>query len=542
MSSTPEADAELEQAKMEFDLLALIRSDTGEIGFESTTDKGEPRLGFDKCPVCGHHQCFSFYPDTNSWVCYHLENGSKSGWTGGSAINYLEKVHGMSAADAVKLVRAETGHPLKKGQMVPDENYVRAGFEPSFEETEKGGIKHTMGNFKLALVRDAELEGRIRMNEIDSQTYAVLPLPWKHGGEGELSPWDENYTLKTIERVHKRHGFEIAVAKADSAIKLVAFDNSFDPVRERLALLPKWDGESHASSLLTDFLGAEKSEYVETVSRLMVYGIVERQFNPGAKFDYMPVLMGRQGLGKSTFCKRLALSDDLFTDQMQKLDGSAKDELHKMLGHTVVEVGELNGLRKTDTAETIKSFISSTHDYYRVPYGRTPKTYPRRCILVGTTNKQTFLEDETGNRRFLPVRCGAVEPKRNLENKEDLKEFTQAYAEAIACRERFGALPLVVPKELLASAREEQELARMEDPENEMLLEWLDGKKPGDLVCARMAASRALHYEGTDRQFKAKVRRCSALLDAMPDKVERMDKKQRITGYGNAVTAWRVLE
>src|SRR5262249_24412629 len=133
---------------------------------------------------------------------------------------------------------------------------------------------------------------------------------------------------------------------------------------------------------------------------------VARAMKPGAKHDVMPILVGPQGIFKSTFWRTLA-SDPWFSDS--RFVVGHRDAYLVLRGRWFVEMPELDALRRARDAEEIKAFLSSPVDRYRDPYGRTMADNPRTAIIVGTTNDDGFLSDPTGNRRFWPMRVGKID-------------------------------------------------------------------------------------------------------------------------------------
>ena len=153
------------------------------------------------------------------------------------------------------------------------------------------------------------------------------------------------------------------------------------------------------------FLGVEPDSdnqrlYVEAVSRLSLIQAVARVFKPGCKADSVIILEGQQGTGKST-CLSVLFSPDYFGDQLPPM--TSKDASSYLKGKWCVELAELEYKRKTEI-EAIKAFISRTHENYRPAFGREEIIQPRTCVFWGTTNKDDYLNDETGNRRFLPIK------------------------------------------------------------------------------------------------------------------------------------------
>lgn len=143
---------------------------------------------------------------------------------------------------------------------------------------------------------------------------------------------------------------------------------------------------------------------------------------PGAKFDWFPVFEGPQGVGKSSF-GRLLVGDKVFLDNLPNL--ADKDAALNLQGIWGVEMGELANMRKTEI-EIVKAFITRTVDKVRAPYGKRWQENPRRCVFFGTTNRSTYLTDDTGNRRIKPLKVG------KLDFEILRRDRHQLFAEAIA--------------------------------------------------------------------------------------------------------------
>ena len=114
----------------------------------------------------------------------------------------------------------------------------------------------------------------------------------------------------------------------------------------------------------------------------------------------MPIFKGKQGSGKSSFIRWLAISDSWFKE-VGDIDGQEGKEA--LDGAWICEISELLALTKAKEVEAVKSYITRQNDNYRKPYERRVTDNPRKCIFIGTTNKSQFLTDKTGNRRFLPI-------------------------------------------------------------------------------------------------------------------------------------------
>ena len=133
-----------------------------------------------------------------------------------------------------------------------------------------------------------------------------------------------------------------------------------------------------------------------------------RVLEPGIKADMVPILVGPQGCGKSSGVEALSPDPAFFTE----ISFAEKDDdlARKMRGRLVAEIGELRGLN-TKELESIKAFVTRTHENWIPKYREFATQFPRRPVFVGTTNEDEFLADKTGNRRWLPVEVSKVDVK-----------------------------------------------------------------------------------------------------------------------------------
>jgi hypothetical protein len=293
------------------------------------------------------------------------------------------------------------------------------------------------------------------------------------GVRGDAHENLENVTLKVRQAVLERFGFDPAPTFTLDALRLRCLDHIFDPVRDYLDGL-RWDGVKRIDGWLVKYCRAKDTPLNRAVGRKMLIAAVRRVKEPGCKFDYIVVLEGDQGIGKSSVLKILA-GEDNFSDN-EILGLQKREQQEAIQGVWIYEVAELEGLGKSEVTK-VKLFASKTYDSARPAYGRTRVDRPRRCIFVATTNENTYLRDTTGNRRFWPVSVGVIDLAAVKRDRDQL------WAEAVAMEA--GGEPLVIPERVWPDVAIQQE-ARMElDPWEDQLSEKLGGLMRNDFSFVR---------------------------------------------------------
>lgn len=254
-------------------------------------------------------------------------------------------------------------------------------------------------------------------------------------------------------------------------IKYLSNQNKFDSAILWGKAL-KWDGCKRIDTFLERYFGAtEDKMYSRAISRYLWSALAGRLMKPGVKADIAPILIGLQGAGKSTAVAALSPFDDWFCE----LDLSADDDkkARMLRGKLVSEFGELRGMYNREV-EHIKAFMSRQFEEWVPKFIEYATRYYRRAVFIGTSNEDEVLVDRTGNRRWAPVRVGAVDVEAIRKDRDQL------WAEAI---QLFGAEGVLFQEiEELARAKHADHM--QEDAWSDAVVAWLnqeddDGRKNG---------------------------------------------------------------
>ena len=263
-----------------------------------------------------------------------------------------------------------------------------------------------------------------------------------------------------------------------------------DPFKIWLDARPAWDGEDRIDFWLGHVftVGDISADLLSWASRSVLMGVVLRTDHPGEKHDEMVVLVGPQGIGKSTAWAWLLPGEPersrWFSDGLSFHDDQ-KAKAEALQGMVLVEASEMTGSTKAEV-ETIKKFLSRTNDNIRLTYRRDPSPLLRRCMIVGTTNDPRCLpNDSSGNRRFLPVPCLAGDPAKTRAYLDEHRE--QMWAEALH-RVRTGHETAYLPDSLKGAQAELTEQYRaVDEVAEEVIGAWLD-KNPRAVTANQIAS------------------------------------------------------
>lgn len=345
------------------------------------------------------------------------------------------------------------------------ENEEKTGISLAFDG--HGKPLSTVDNFLLIIKKDPKF-ANLKFNLL---TYS--PEQIRNGSTEKWLDADDAEARRYIEKEYKIH----SVQKIDDALRIVFAENEYHPIRDLVNGF-EWDGESRICNFLARWTKCEDTPYTREVSRLIFAGGINRLYNPGCKFDDMPVLIGtKQGEGKSTLVRWLALRDEYFTE-VNEFDGQRGIEAVE--GAWICEVSELLAMTKAREQEAVKSYLTRLNDRYRMPFDKRVTDHPRQCVFIGTTNKEQFLTDKTGNRRFYPVKVNQSGYDL-FDHEAEIKDYIrQCWAEARVLYER-GEMKPYADRRLIEEIRHQQSEATEDDYRVGLIQDYLIGKRE---VCA----------------------------------------------------------
>lgn len=368
---------------------------------------------------------------------------------------------------------------------------------------DNGRVKSTLDNMLKILVHDQALSGRIAFDRFASRYVAKGALPWNMTPGTRLWTDADDAGLRWyLENKYDVTGRD----KVQDAMIMCAEQNGFNEVLDYLNSL-KWDGIERLDKLFIDYLGAEDNVYTRAVARKSLTAAVARAFEPGCKYDTMPILIGRQGVGKSTLIR--TIGKKWYADGLSTFEG--KEAAENIQGKWIIEAGEMAGYTRAEENAS-KQFLSRQVDVFRQAYGRRTQEYPRRCVFFGSSNQYEFLKDITGNRRFWPIDIEAQKATKNVYVNLP-GEVDQIWAEAVV-RYKNGE-PLIIEdnEDVLRLAETARETHMESNSKQGLINEFLLQKVPKNWNTMSRTARRTFLTMGShtpDEDLEYRDRICAA--------------------------------
>jgi predicted P-loop ATPase len=350
----------------------------------------------------------------------------------------------------------DSDHEWKKRLRVEGKNGVRVRDEE---------------NTRIVLEHDPALAGLVGYDELQGEIVLMKSIPGCTDGGDLPRRWRDTDGTALTTYIQRTALSKVARDKVEATLAMSARERgAFNPLQDELSKL-EWDGVKRVDTWLTVYAGAHGApeKYLRAVGRAALIGGAARALNPGCKNDSALVLEGMQGIRKSTLARTLALRDDWFSDSLPA-DLSHKDAKDHLRGKWIIELPELAQFRKSEI-ETVKAFMARQTEQYRPSYGRHEIKVPRSCWFIGSTNESEYLVDATGNRRFWPVKCAAIDIEALVRDREQL------WAEAVHRYRQGERWHLETATEKLAAQQAEQRITS--DPWLPLVVRSLPTPRPG---------------------------------------------------------------
>ncbi len=345
--------------------------------------------------------------------------------------------------------------------------------------SKSGTPKPILANAITALREAPAWFGVLAYDEFAGETVIRSAPPWDIRLDKWVQrAWTSHDDLLTTEWL-QREEISVNSLVAAQAVEAAARDASFHPVKEYLDSL-EHDGTPRLEAWLSEYTGAAPAAYHREVGRAILIAAVARIYEPGCKVDTVPIFEGAQGARKSTAVKTLFAP--WFSDELADL--GSKDAAMQTRGVWGLEVSELDAMSRAEVSR-IKSFITRTTDRFRPPYGSRIIESPRSCVFWGTTNADGYLKDETGGRRFLPIKIGNIKVELLEQNRDQL------WAEALLAY-RDGQPWWITSKQVQADAQRHQRDRYVGDPWEDVIGAFIETRTT---VSVTEVLQDALHME-----------------------------------------------
>lgn len=277
---------------------------------------------------------------------------------------------------------------------------------PVLTRTKSGAVQATRNNI-AAVLRRSDISGyQLRYDTFRNEM--MFAPHWTNEWQSFTDEMQSTLAMILESNTSNEKSFvPIPATLMREMVSFVAAENKFDSAKFWIESLT-WDGLPRIDRFLIDYFGTEDTEYHRAIGRYLWTGLAGRATVPGIKCDMVPVAVGDQGLQKTSTIMAIAPSPE-FVGEVN-LAAKDADICRALRGKLILEFGELRGMNAR-AMEHVKSFISAQHDEWIGKFREYATKAPRRCLFFGSTNQTEFLQDVTGNRRWLPFNAGDCEPE-----------------------------------------------------------------------------------------------------------------------------------
>ncbi|MFT8703014.1 MAG: virulence-associated E family protein [Oenococcus oeni] len=318
------------------------------------------------------------------------------------------------------------------GQLTP------SPIHDSFHRNMDGSLKaNDLTNAKqiLSIMLRPFGQAVIKYNDFSQQIEIVYPKDLQIGSFTiHTGAFNDDLISALISYADSQFIYRVRTDLAYQAINDLAHANHYNPLKDYLnEAFNNWDQQDHITAFMHKWLGIEQTQINVRMFAIWLVGAVTKVFQPTAKFDFVLLLQGVPGTGKTTFFNKLAVRLEWYTENIN--DFKDKDNQAIMLGAWIVNDDEMKASKHTGFEDT-KSFITATELQFRAPYERTSRKYAKNFVIGMTTNDPLPLKDRTGNRRYFVLHPNPDKRAADITdpNQTDQlnNEITQLWGQAVS--------------------------------------------------------------------------------------------------------------
>lgn len=277
------------------------------------------------------------------------------------------------------------------------------------KDSEKRNTDKSINKALEILLYDPKYEGAFAYDTFTEQRQIIREVDWHTNWQIQIEKYPVTFTNEDAAEICRdlQLRFDITSDRTiEKAITLVFAAKKYNSLLEKIKK-GVWDGIPRIDTYLQKHLGVEDDKdgvATQTARNIYLTALLRLQ-GKTVKNDIIPILTGEQGIGKSTAIKNMAFSDEYYTYNFELKDKAVENGL-QIRGKQIVELAELSGIKLKDL-ERFKAFASTIEDQYRDIYGKQYESHIRTAMLIGSTNRETFIPDEAGIRRFTALECHA---------------------------------------------------------------------------------------------------------------------------------------
>lgn len=415
--------------------------------------------------------------DMSDLVYYGIPN-SKINWAALSDNEQLALLGDPQEAHLIPILQTRLLSSTKSSYLVnkvvtPAEVDAARKIIDAHLDMNRGAPTKGLTNATLILSLDPHIKELYAFNEFSNSIVLLGDTPWRkvnqynasNGSEGVKDVDDSGLIL----HINKVWGIEFGSDIIRKAVNAYAcLHNKINPVQDYLKSL-KWDGKQRLDTVLIRTMGVVDNIYSRAVTRKFFVGAVSRGMRPASKMDFVLVMLGNEGLGKSIFSNKICPWPDLFGENPPAV--GTKEAVEFIQGKWIVELGECASMTGKES-EKVKAFVSGRVDRMRLPYDTRASDIPRTCVFIANSNLHGIFTSAHGNRRFWPVVVTKQLDITTLEQERD-----QLWAEAVQLF--MSGEELYLEEDAVQEVAKQMQRDHMQDDGVQGLIEdWLDRPVP----------------------------------------------------------------